>query len=111
MGAIDCRRITGRAVIQREVITPHLAISDSDPGHGGRDVPWRNWHGSGIALADAPMMDPVKLSPQYYKVRLDNARVRVLEYHLKPGEKEMMHSHPRGRRLCARRRNVEERFP
>lgn len=48
------------------------------------------------ALADAPMMDPVKLSPQYYKVRLDNARVRVLEYHLKPGEKEMMHSHPEG---------------
>ena len=41
-----------------------------------------------------PSQDPVKLSPQYYKVRLENDRVRVLEYHLKPGEKEVMHSHP-----------------
>jgi beta-alanine degradation protein BauB len=41
-------------------------------------------------------MDPVKLMPQYFKVRLDNARVRVLEFHLKPGEREVMHSHPEG---------------
>lgn len=40
--------------------------------------------------------DPVKVSPQYYKVRFENDRVRVLEYHLKPGEKEAMHSHPPG---------------
>lgn len=40
--------------------------------------------------------DPVKLSPQFYKVLIDNDEVRVLEYHLKPGEKEPMHSHPRG---------------
>lgn len=40
--------------------------------------------------------DPVKLSPQYYSVRLENDRVRVLEYRLKPGEKEPMHSHPPG---------------
>jgi len=26
-----------------------------------------------------PSQDPVKLSPQYYKVRLENDRVRVLE--------------------------------
>ena len=38
--------------------------------------------------------DPVKLSPQYYTVRLENDRVRVLEYRLRPGEKEVMHSHP-----------------
>jgi beta-alanine degradation protein BauB len=38
--------------------------------------------------------DPVKLSPQYYTVRIDNDRVRVLEYRLKPGEKESAHSHP-----------------
>ena len=37
--------------------------------------------------------DPVTLSPQYYKVLLDNEQVRVLEYRLKPGEKEVMHSH------------------
>jgi beta-alanine degradation protein BauB len=40
--------------------------------------------------------DPVKLSPQNYKVRIDNDRVRVLEFHLKPGESEPMHSHPPG---------------
>jgi quercetin dioxygenase-like cupin family protein len=40
--------------------------------------------------------DPVKVSPQYYVVRFENERVRVLEYHLKPGEKEATHSHPAG---------------
>jgi beta-alanine degradation protein BauB len=40
--------------------------------------------------------DPVKTSPQYYKVLLENDRVRVIEYHLKPGEKEPMHSHSAG---------------
>ena len=48
------------------------------------------------AFAVPPTMDPVKLSPRYYAVRLDNARVRVLEFRLKPGEKEVMHSHPEG---------------
>ena len=48
------------------------------------------------SLAAAPTVDPTKLSPQYYKVRLDNARVRVLEFRSKPGEKEGMHSHPEG---------------
>jgi quercetin dioxygenase-like cupin family protein len=37
--------------------------------------------------------DPVKTSPQFYKVLLENEQVRVLEYRLKPGEKEPMHSH------------------
>jgi beta-alanine degradation protein BauB len=40
--------------------------------------------------------DPVKTSPQYYKVLLENDQVRVLEYRLKAGEKEAMHSHPTG---------------
>jgi|SRR4030095_7973400 hypothetical protein len=40
--------------------------------------------------------DPVKLSPQYYNVLLDNEHVRVPEYRLKPGEKEPLHSHPAG---------------
>src|SRR6266513_959288 len=40
--------------------------------------------------------DPVKTSPQHYKVLLENDQVRVLEYHLKAGEKEPMHSHPTG---------------
>jgi len=38
--------------------------------------------------------DPVKLSPSLYKVVLENDQVRVLEYRVKPGDKEPMHSHP-----------------
>jgi quercetin dioxygenase-like cupin family protein len=49
----------------------------------------------GMVLA-GPETDPVKISPQYYTVRIDNDRVRVLEYRLKPGQKEPMHSHPPG---------------
>jgi quercetin dioxygenase-like cupin family protein len=40
--------------------------------------------------------DPVKLSPQYYKVLLENDQVRIVEYRLKAGEKEPMHSHSAG---------------
>ena len=47
------------------------------------------------ATKPAPQ-DPVKVSPQYYKVLLENEQVRVLEYRLKPGEKEPTHSHPAG---------------
>ena len=52
--------------------------------------------GAIASLAAAPTVDPVKLSPKYYKVRVDNARVRVLEFSSKPGDKEGMHSHPEG---------------
>lgn len=48
-----------------------------------------------IAIAQSEI-DPVKLSPQYYSVRVDNDRLRVLEYRLGPGQKEPMHSHPAG---------------
>ena len=40
--------------------------------------------------------DPVKVSPDYYKVLLENEQVRVLEYRLKPGQKEGLHSHSAG---------------
>jgi hypothetical protein len=50
----------------------------------------------GMSMTCLLAQDPVKQSPQYYKVLIDNDEVRVLEYHLKPGEKERMHSHPRG---------------
>src|SRR6266480_6374633 len=49
-----------------------------------------------VLSATAFAQDPVKTSPQYYKVLLENDQVRVLEYHLKPGEKEPMHSHLAG---------------
>ena len=44
----------------------------------------------------AHAQDPVKTSPQLYKVLLENDQVRVIEWHLKPGEKDPMHSHPPG---------------
>jgi hypothetical protein len=65
----------------------------------------RNWtFFSGLAIGVLVVIlaqrlvaqDPVKQSPQFYTVRLENDRVRVLEYRLKPGEKEPMHSHPAG---------------
>jgi quercetin dioxygenase-like cupin family protein len=49
-----------------------------------------------ILYMAAQAQDPVKTSPQYYKVLLENDQVRVLEWRLKPGEKEAMHSHPPG---------------
>ena len=48
------------------------------------------------AAGRVAIQDPVKLSPQYYTVRFENDRVRVLELHMKPGGKEPMHSHPPG---------------
>jgi beta-alanine degradation protein BauB len=49
-----------------------------------------------LSYQPVPNLDPIKISPQYYKVLLENDEVRVLEYRLKPGEKEAMHSHPAG---------------
>ena len=49
-----------------------------------------------VATGRVTTQDPVSVSPHVYSVRLDNDRVRVLEYRLKPGEKEAMHSHPPG---------------
>ena len=49
-----------------------------------------------LTLAGASPQDPVAVSPQYYSVRFENDRVRVLEYRLKPGEREGMHTHAPG---------------
>jgi quercetin dioxygenase-like cupin family protein len=38
--------------------------------------------------------DPVKVAPDKYKVIFNNDKVRVLDVHLKAGEKSPMHSHP-----------------
>lgn len=50
----------------------------------------------GFAVAQETTQDPVIISPQYYTVRFENDTVRVLEYRFKPGEKEVMHTHPPG---------------
>src|SRR5947207_9282433 len=49
-----------------------------------------------VLCPTAQAQDPVKTSPQYYKVLLENDQVRILEYRLKAGEREPMHSHPAG---------------
>ena len=40
--------------------------------------------------------DATKLAPQYYKTLLENRHVRVVDYRMPAGDKEPMHSHPKG---------------
>lgn len=49
-----------------------------------------------VAFLEPSAPDPVLQSPGYYRVLLENDEVRVLEYRLKPGQKEPLHSHPEG---------------
>jgi quercetin dioxygenase-like cupin family protein len=49
---------------------------------------------SGWFIQTALGQDPVKVSPDHYKVILNNDKVRVLDVRLKPGAKSPMHSHP-----------------
>jgi quercetin dioxygenase-like cupin family protein len=39
-------------------------------------------------------IDPVKISPFIFKILLENEHVRVVQYSLKPGEKDEWHTHP-----------------
>ena len=43
---------------------------------------------------EAAAIDPVSVSPDKYKVLLENDYVRVVEYTLKPGERDQPHTHP-----------------
>lgn len=52
--------------------------------------------GAATLSARTGRQDPVALAPDMYKVVLENDRVRVIDYHLKPGQREPMHSHPGG---------------
>lgn len=38
--------------------------------------------------------DPVKVAPEFYKVLLENDRIRVLDIHMPSGGRSPMHSHP-----------------
>jgi quercetin dioxygenase-like cupin family protein len=49
-----------------------------------------------LAAGVAAAQDAVKAAPGHYKVLVENARVRVIENTLKPGEKDAMHTHPSG---------------
>lgn len=39
-------------------------------------------------------IDPVSVSPDKYTVLLENDRMRVVEYSIKPGERDQPHTHP-----------------
>jgi quercetin dioxygenase-like cupin family protein len=47
-----------------------------------------------LAVVVAKAQDLAKVDPQHCKVLLDNEYVRILEIHMKPGDKSPMHSHP-----------------
>jgi quercetin dioxygenase-like cupin family protein len=47
-----------------------------------------------LCASSAMAQDPAKVAPDMYKVRLDNARVRVLEVTGKAGQKAKLHKHP-----------------
>jgi len=49
---------------------------------------------SAFCAASAMAQDPAKVAADVYKVRLDNAKVRVLEVTGKVGQKAPMHEHP-----------------
>lgn len=47
-----------------------------------------------LGLAKAAAQDPVQVSPEIYKLILDNDQVRVIEYQAGPGQVDQMHSLP-----------------
>lgn len=49
-----------------------------------------------FSIARASTQDAVAVSPQYYTIRFENDRVRVMEWRLKPGEREATHTHAPG---------------
>ncbi len=42
----------------------------------------------------AKAQDVLKVAPEQFKVLLENEHVRVLEFKMKPGDKQGMHTHP-----------------
>jgi len=47
-----------------------------------------------VVMKTTMAQDAVKVAPESFKVLLENDQVRVLEYQIKPGKKDAMHSHP-----------------
>ena len=47
-----------------------------------------------VAQQQPDHTDPTKVSPEKYTILLENEHVRVVEYVIKPGEKDVWHTHP-----------------
>ena len=56
-------------------------------------------------------IDPVKVSPNNYRILLENEHVRVLEMNLAAGESDEMHSHPSETVYFLRGGKVRFHFP
>ncbi len=50
--------------------------------------------GCSLACQQPTDIDPVSVSPDKYKVLLENDQARVVEYSVKPGERDQPHTHP-----------------
>ncbi|MFT6955841.1 MAG: quercetin dioxygenase-like cupin family protein [Halieaceae bacterium] len=46
----------------------------------------------GAGLAEE--VDPVDVSPKQFKIDFENDHVRIVSYHLRPGESDNWHTHP-----------------
>ena len=55
--------------------------------------------------------DAVEIAPNFYKVLLENDRVRVLGFDAKPGDKAEMHSHPAIVAYIVKGGNIKFTFP
>lgn len=49
-----------------------------------------------FSISTASAQDAVKADSKHYKVELENEEVRVLRIYYEPGEKSVMHEHPKG---------------
>ncbi len=49
---------------------------------------------TGFAQEATREIDPVTVSPQNYKVLLENEHIRVLRYEIAPGQRDAIHTHP-----------------
>ena len=51
-------------------------------------------HAQQLASSPRSAIDPVSVSPDKYKILLENDYIRVVEYSIKPGERDQTHTHP-----------------
>jgi beta-alanine degradation protein BauB len=67
-----------------------------------------------LSATEKPVLqdnDAVKVSPDSYKVVLENEAVRVLEVQIKLGTKSEMHSHPKSVAICLNDQRLRFTFP
>src|SRR5262245_661537 len=62
-------------------------------------------------LSEQKLFDPVELDPDKFEVRLENARVRVLEVRISPGSSHAMHSHSQHLIYALSSYTVKDSFP